>query len=150
MIKGQEGTQRPDTLGAPSGYPMVNLQGPSTPSSSQAWQLRLGVPSQVSILDPLTPVPFLLLPPASQIPGKPGRRDEDCKGTFRKIRAERPDSWHMGQMWLQKAYVIVYCSQDQNQRNNSLETPSWLGQSLGRLSGQLRSGWEGTQWLLQV
>lgn len=51
MIKGQEGTQRPDTLGAPSGYPMVNLQGPSTPSSSQTWQLRLGVPSQVSILD---------------------------------------------------------------------------------------------------
>lgn len=38
MIKGQEGTQRPDTLGAPSGYPMVNLQRPSTPSSSQMWQ----------------------------------------------------------------------------------------------------------------
>lgn len=61
MVRGQAGAQAPGILGTPSGYPRLNLKG----SSTQKWKLRFGAPSLELNSDPLIPMTFLLLLPAS-------------------------------------------------------------------------------------
>lgn len=75
-----------------NGYSMLNLQRPSMPSS-QTWKLRRGGSKSGVKLRSSYSMMFLLLPPASQIAGKPGQSGKGWEREPLGSLRLRPGAW---------------------------------------------------------